>query len=112
MAFSARAWIAAVATVALLAGATGCARDRVAWELDREIGHMTMAEAQERFGRPTRVMMMAEQAVWSYETKTVVGTSPEPAAPDQSGPFVGRAVQRQILLFFDTRGVLTRWQRF
>ncbi len=74
---------------------------------------MTREEAERRFGPPTQVMTVAGQEVWSYEEQTMVGTLPPPAAPEGApGPFVGRTVRRQILLYFDARGVLTHWDRF
>lgn len=104
-------WPRPIAVLALLASLAGCGTDRVARELDTAIGRMTTAEAEVRFGIPTRIMKVGSQETWSYEETVVIGSVPEPSSLDEPGPFVGRAVRRQILLFFDTRGVLSRWQR-
>jgi hypothetical protein len=103
----------AVAGVTLLLGLAACGADRIASELDARTGRMTREEAARRYGPPTHVMAIAGQEVWSYEERAVVGALPAPASPEAApGPFVGRTVRRQILLYFDARGVLTHWDRF
>jgi hypothetical protein len=105
--------VRAVAGLALVLGLAACAADRLARDLDARTGRMTREEAERRFGPPTRAMTIAGQEVWSYEEQAVVGALPPPDSPDEApGPFVGRAVRRQILLYFDARGVLTHWDRF
>jgi hypothetical protein len=102
-----------VAWLAFGLGLAACATDRLARDLDARTGRMTREEAERRFGPPTRIMTLAGQEVWSYEEQAVVGALPTPASPEAApGPFVGRAVRRQILLYFDARGVLVHWDRF
>jgi hypothetical protein len=102
-----------VAGLAFLLGLAACGPDRLARDLDAQTGRMTRVEAEHRFGPPIRTMMIAGQEVWSYEEQAVVGAFPAPDSPEEApGPFVGRAVRRQILLYFDARGVLAHWDRF
>ena len=105
--------VRAVAWLAFVLGLGACATDRLARDLDARTGRMTREEAERRFGPPTRTMMIAGQEVWSYEERAVVGALPAPDSPEETpGPFVGRAVRRQMLLYFEARGVLTHWDRF
>jgi hypothetical protein len=105
--------IAAAARLAVALALVACATDRLARDLDTWTGSMTREVAERRLGRPTRTMTIAGQEVWSYEEQTVVGALPAPASPKAApGPFVGRTVRRQILLYFDAEGVLTHWHRF
>ena len=105
--------LARLMVLALVLGLAACAADRLTRDLDARTGRMTREEAERRFGPPTRTMTIAGQEVWSYEEQAVVGALPPPDSPDEApGSFVGRAVRRQILLYFDVRGVLTHWDRF
>lgn len=103
----------ALASLVLALGLGACAADRVAHDLDGWTGRMTKAQAERRFGPPSHIMALGDREVWSYEQSAVVGALPGPESPAEApGPFVGRTVWRQILLYFDTRGVLTRWDRY
>ena len=103
----------ALTSIALALGLGACAPDRLAHDLDGWTGRMTQAQAERRFGPPTHVMTVGGQSVWSYEESAVVGVLPTPESPAEApGPFVGRTVRRQLLLYFDARGVLTHWDRY
>ena len=124
-----------VFTVSLLL--LGCAARSFTQELDAAVGRLTKEEVVARFGSPTRVTQVDGEEAWVYAES---GPSPgrpltfgwltigSPYQADPLGPpggDIGVPVQeslrsapegaasrtrREYLLFFDSEGLLTRWQ--